>query len=118
MSELDDVLSHYGVKGMKWGVRNSEGAPSKPAPSEDAVLAKQYKTTAKKGGSQALSNKELQDLVTRMNLEKQYATLNPTKSKVAKKFVADTLLQVGKQQLTKVAQDQAARQIAKMLAGR
>lgn len=95
MSELE----HYGTKGMKWGVRRENNAgPTQvefkqktpgsrvrvkttkgggQAPSHDAVQAKVFRQTAKKSGPQTLSNKELQALVTRLNLEKQYAQLTP-----------------------------------------
>jgi hypothetical protein len=118
VSELDDVLEHYGVKGMRWGQRNSENSSTKPPASADATVAAKYKTTAKKGGSKALSNAELQALVTRMNLEKQYSTLNPSASKKVAKFAADMLLGVGKQQVARVANDYAAKQIAKAMAGK
>lgn len=111
---LERVLAHYGVKGMQWGRRKASGSNS--GHSEDAKRAADYKARAKKGGPNALSTKELQDLVTRMNLEKQYSTLGPpTKGAATKKFIADILLQVGKQQATKLVADQLAKQIAKKL---
>lgn len=38
MDEVEDFLAHYGVKGMKWGVRNSRpsGAPRR-GPSNDTL---------------------------------------------------------------------------------
>lgn len=60
----DDFLAHYGVKGMKWGRRKSDSAESKS-----------LKETRTKSASE-LSNKELQDAVNRMNLEKQYSSLS------------------------------------------
>lgn len=91
---VDSLLAHYGVKGMRWGVRRPEGSgpvavttretPGRKVrasggqghkPSEDAVRATVLKQRAKKSSVHSLSNKDLQDLVTRMNLEKQYSTL-------------------------------------------
>ena len=42
LSELDDHLEHYGVKGMKWGVRKAEGSggggsTKKKAPSTQEI---------------------------------------------------------------------------------
>jgi len=67
---VDDVLEHFGVKGMHWGVRRSR-LPS----SSDAARVNSSKKIAKKSGTDALSTKDLQELVTRMNLEQQYSRM-------------------------------------------
>lgn len=105
LSELDETgeLKHYGVKGMKWGKRKHEtrdvtvserpgrkvkakGGTGQSA-SDDAKRIATVKQKAKASTTDALSNKELQDLVTRMNLEQQYARLNPKKQSKGKAFV-------------------------------
>lgn len=74
-----ETLSHHGVKGMKWGVRKAEGSSgsgsSKPGPSADAQAASAAKSKINAGGVKALSNEELQGLVSRMNLERQYTSM-------------------------------------------
>lgn len=102
---IDRFLSHFGVRGMRWGVhrsRSSRAAASRGQASThispDAARAAQLKTTVRKHGTQALSNRELQDLVTRMNLESQHGRLNQQHVSAGKKFVNDTLKQVGQQQ--------------------
>ena len=63
-------LAHYGVKGMKWGVRKKTRSASRQSISE-------------------MSNQELQDLITRGNLEKQYRSLYQPKkmpSRMASKY--------------------------------
>lgn len=128
---LDDILLHYGVKGMKWGVHrkrsSSEGIDPVPVrvrgdivrnkvkvktsggelhpPSEDAVRAAVSKQKAKKSGTNALSNQELQQLVQRMNLEQQYSKLSSQNASPAAKFVRDLVLNQGKQQLQSVVSD-------------
>jgi len=78
---LAGVLEHYGVKGMKWGVRRSDAelakASSEPkAPtSADSKAASAAQAKINKSGTQSLSNQELQGLITRMNLERQYSTM-------------------------------------------
>lgn len=75
-SLLVNVLEHHGVKGMHWGVRkNSNEGSSKPSPSADHAKVEAYKAKAKSGGVKALSNDELQSIVTRLNLEQQHANL-------------------------------------------
>lgn len=97
-------LKHYGVKGMKWGVIRSKlpgaaKAAVKAAykPSQDAVKAQQYQTRAKLGGVRNLDNKEMQLVIQRMQLERQYKELYGEKqwtragAKWAGKFVSETL---------------------------
>lgn len=60
----DDYLAHYGIKGMKWGVRKKRNESS------DAKAASATKRKAKKHGSESLSNKELKTLQDRRSLEK------------------------------------------------
>lgn len=87
MSEVE-YLAHYGVKGMRWGVRKKDRGSSDDGPkSEDARRARDHRSTVKKGGTDALSNKELQELVTRLNLEQQYSRLNAETTTAGKRFV-------------------------------
>lgn len=79
---VNDFLSHYGVKGMKWGVRGSNSSASSVPASDDSRRATEVLAKAKVGGTKSLSNKDLQDLNTRMNLEQQYARLAPADPRV------------------------------------
>ena len=107
------VLEHYGVKGMRWGHRRA--APEAVSPSArsvvphgtrrktkikvaggenhpahtDAVKVAQARAKMQKSGTAALSNKELQDLQNRLNLErnvKQLVTSTSTTGR-GRKFV-------------------------------
>jgi 2'-5' RNA ligase len=83
-------LNHYGVKGMHWGVRKAEssGGSSAPTPksapkprvSADAKAVENAFGKINRGGTDALSNHELQGLVTRLNLEQQYERLTSSPS--------------------------------------
>lgn len=80
---LDQVLAHYGVKGMHWGVRGGKGTPTAAHPSSaDAQSTDASKAKIQSGGTKALSTKELQELVTRLNLEQQYSKLTAEKNKL------------------------------------
>lgn len=93
-------LEHHGIKGMHWGVRRQKAAdgrvrgPSRSVRggiSSDAARAKESHTTAKTHGVHALSNQDLQHLVSRMNLEQQYSRLSSSstnKTKVKRGFGA------------------------------
>lgn len=70
----EKFLEHYGVKGMKWGVLRREGAKL-VMPSDDAVKAGVTRAKAKFGGVHTLSNKDLQHIIKRMDLEVKYKDL-------------------------------------------
>lgn len=111
----EEVLEHYGVKGMKWGQHRRSAVPAgethtvqrKPGKRvkavggrevpahEDAIKTALARQTAKKSTTDALSTKELQALVNRMNLEKQFRQLNPNKVSKGASFIK-TLIGVGK----------------------
>lgn len=116
--QVEDMLAHYGIQGMRWGRRKSEGTsavevstktnPGKKViakggqnhpPSQDAIRAATFKQKAKASTPDALDTKELQELVNRMNLEQQYTRLTQTKGFFDKidndKKKVDKLLSVG-----------------------
>ena len=82
--EIGNVLSHYGKKGMRWGVRKG--------PKSSASERTSYKKSPK-----SLSDAELRRRVSRMETEKKYVQLNPktAKSQAGKSFVAKTLSSSG-----------------------
>lgn len=81
--EVEALLEHHGVKGMRWGVRRSRSEID--ADSADVVVRKELQTKIanNRGSTDSLSNVDLQKLVTRLNLEGQYSQL------VGKKVQAD-----------------------------
>lgn len=113
-----DFISHFGVKGMKWGVRKGRtppaarevevqsivtrakssktklkatGGENHPA-SVDAARAHAQRQIMKKSGVHALTNKELQELATRMNLEQQVSSLESKRPKTAGRQFVDAAL--------------------------
>jgi uncharacterized protein YbjQ (UPF0145 family) len=93
----DDFLEHFGVKGMKWGVRKDDalrGSTSVSEAHEDAVKAQAAKEKIRVSGVKSLSNTELQALVTRQNLEQNYVRLNPARVSAGRSF-AKTASQIG-----------------------
>ena len=85
---MSNELYHYGVLGMKWGVRRdrsrSGGSRRKRSMSDDAREASMIK---KKKVSQ-MSNSELKKLNERSRLEQEYSRLNPSAVRKGWKFVA------------------------------
>lgn len=74
-------LYHYGIKGMKWRIRKKK-VRSKERKHSDALAGK-----VKKTGVTSLSNKELQTLTRRMQLENDYRRTadNPYKTRARRK---------------------------------
>lgn len=83
---MNDDVEHSGIKGMKWGVRRSrkELAKLRQGPSDDAKEAHKALVKSKISGVEALSNKELNTLNQRLNLEQSYARLSYNPSKLKK----------------------------------
>lgn len=79
----NNELMHFGVKGMKWGVRKAHKKASK---SDDA---KEYSSIRKKKVSQ-MSNTELRKANDRANLEQNYRRLHPNAIKKGMRYVATT----------------------------
>jgi hypothetical protein len=73
--DLEDFLAHYGVRGMKWGRRNARS-------SENLATG-----LLRKKPASSLSDAELKQAISRMNLEKQYRDLNPRGLSKANKVV-------------------------------
>lgn len=73
-TEFDEavVLEHFGVKGMKWGVKRAVKAV---APSDDHVKAAVVRGKAKLVGVHTLTNKDLRTLIQRMDLEVKFKDL-------------------------------------------
>ena len=119
MSDFTDTLAHFGVKGMKWGRRKADTGPGPDASSDAKKAFEAKQKLGKKGNPEKLSNQELQVLVNRMNLERQLSTLTqqsaPTNA--GAKFARDLIVNVGRQQATKLASDLVSKQIAGAMRG-
>lgn len=76
-SAIEKILAHHGVKGMRWGIRRG-GVTKTKAPSRTSSDFKKTQALRKKKAHE-LSNKQLETLNKRLNLEQQHARLNPSK---------------------------------------
>lgn len=117
-------LLQYGIKGMRWGFRRTPAQLAADKAGENSAAPDgDGKSTAKPSGGSPnpkaikdLDNKELQELVNRLNLEKQYRQLTEKPKKpTAKDFIKDLLVDIGKTELSRVVKTGGRIQVEKML---
>ena len=138
-NDIDDFLAHYGVKGMKWGVRRDRGSsgssskgranasdasskPKKPAKrKEDLSRYSDDKLASKlseKKGLDALSDAELSRLTKRMQLEQSYRELSakrPREKSKGEKFLQGAkILGQSANQITEFINSPAGKKIAEI----
>lgn len=86
---VESILTHFGVKGQKWGVRK-------------AVSSTGGKTPTIRAKAKKMSDEDLQKAIKRMELEKRYVDLNKQTSNAGKQYAKGVLDQAGKGAATMV----------------
>lgn len=103
--EYPDYLAHYGVKGMKWGVRRASrgqsnsggrGSKAKAKPTKSQPVVNRASKRAHSGApATSLSNQELQSRINRLNMEQQYNRLTQSDPQVSRGRKAATAALAG-----------------------
>lgn len=112
-------LKHFGVKGMRWGIRRStptQMSKAKTAADEGSRISKEGSNLVKTYGSvrnarksedlSKLSDAELKSKIDRMNLEQQYSNLNSSQVSKGQVYarsaleVAGSVLAIGSSAMT------------------
>lgn len=107
-------LKHYGVLGMRWGVRKGKGTPTaKPSGSDGGEKKIKGKTSTKKEDVKKLTDKQLRDKLNRMNMEQQYSSLTRPKKGTVRKMLEEVAVDVAKKQMKAIANDLASSGIKK-----
>ena len=109
LAHYENYMAHYGVKGMRWGVRKNR-APSAPVSQDpvdvtikshpggkiqtsggsnqpahdDAKKAAAYRQQARASSPSTLSNTQLKALIERVRLENDYAKIRAAELEAAK----------------------------------
>ena len=84
----NNELYHYGILGMKWGVRRKRNKSSN------------VEVVTKKKSISELSDAELRQIINRHQMEKQYAQITAKEKSAGAKFVSDVLTNAAKQTAT------------------
>lgn len=103
-------ISHYGVKGMKWGVRRSQ------AQLDRAAKRRSNSPAAKRKEAKSMSDAELRSSINRLQMEKQYVDLTADKkTQFGAKKVGGVLAKVGGQVVGNAAKQVATQQVKKQI---
>lgn len=90
---IENVLAHFGIKGMKWGVR-------KKRPLSAEAKAKQaVKDKVKKDKVGSITNAKLQEAIRRMQLEQDFKRLSVNEQNGVTRWLSSTLLEIGKREV-------------------
>lgn len=100
---------HYGILGMKWGVRKdrkSSGKRKKAKRTKVDTRSADYKKTSKNRRRKAsdLSDEELKKTIERMRLEQQYNELTAKDVSAGRKFATKTIERLANMTIDRVYQ--------------
>ena len=135
---MTDELYHYGIKGMKWGIRRTPAqlghktktVAKRVSKSVGKVIASQRKRMAesrahkeetkrinrnKKKKLSDLTNDELRERIARLELENRYKQLTPQHTSAGKQFLSTVSNQVIKPAATNAARQYLEKQLKKAL---
>lgn len=108
MGNCNDELMHYGVLGMKWGVRRDRRGASKTGKRRAAkkLTPDQKERQVRKAAlkkRRTMSDADLKKRIERMKLEKEFKNLTREDVSPGKKYVGEIMASAGKKTLTVAA---------------
>lgn len=81
---MSNTLVHYGILGMKWGIRRTPAQLSR-----DRGTSK--KSSSEKKNVKEMSDEELRKVVNRLQMERQYSQLSADNVSKGKEYVQKTI---------------------------
>lgn len=132
MVERSDQLVHYGIKGMRWGIRRTEAqlvrargelpSQQKVANKPGGLFSKKKKTTAKKEEPKKtekkiseMSDEELRAKINRLQLEKQYRDLSPKQVSKGRAFYEKNIAPALNETIKNIAKDYTNKKLREVL---
>ena len=120
---MDGELMHYGVLGMKWGVRRTpEQLGHKPKASSTSPGANKQKNKAAKSKSKGVSDmtdEELRQRIQRLNMEEQYSNLaaraKERNTSTLRKLASNALESIGRKSFEYAVQYATDKKTTRML---
>ena len=74
---MGDELQHYGILGMKWGVRKDSGSAGiRKRNSRIEDMNEDYRRAHSKKSVKDMSDKELREMINRLQMEQNYEKLS------------------------------------------
>ena len=92
----EEFLQHYGVKGMKWGVRRSQAQLDRAAGRRTArKTARANKKRSSAPPASSMDDNQLRQRINRMKMEKEYNELTSKSTGAGRKFAKKALSSAG-----------------------
>lgn len=126
---MPESIMHYGVKGMRWGVRkkrptssgkrkgktNAQRIYERIAGKKESSSKPKPSTSSRKRKASEMSDEELRSVINRMQMERTYAQLTAKEVSKGRKFVNDVLYNSAKATATTYATKAMTKAVEKLL---